>query len=207
MADRIAHHAVYIPILRKEIFRYMENWNAHCIRKQRNRPNSVSGVPTLLYYWPEDSASKFGTAPDAETLKSLQRDLEVFGKCDSKHAIFNSDRTYIDPNEYLPSATLQWCMNSLLQGGFDVDSLTQERILPTGERAHFAAYKMLREELKHHINNQAEPTLGETVRPTGGMNWNPQSGLLNRDLVPSATVATAMAAGVEEMDIVNDKLN
>jgi hypothetical protein len=59
-----------MPILRTEIVNFVRLWNAHRIRKQRNRPNGVFGKPWMLYYHPEPPIEDYGLEIDPEALQS-----------------------------------------------------------------------------------------------------------------------------------------
>ncbi|OAQ58909.1 hypothetical protein VFPBJ_11642 [Purpureocillium lilacinum] len=48
LEDQIALYAVYEDILRQELFDFVEAWNMHRIRLQKNRPHVVHGQPWVL---------------------------------------------------------------------------------------------------------------------------------------------------------------
>ena len=74
LSDCIAFLAIYTPIIRREIFGFVRLWNVHRIRKQRQRPNSLSGQPVRLYI--EDHRLQ----PNAELLQILQDDVAEWRK-------------------------------------------------------------------------------------------------------------------------------
>ena len=41
--------AIYMRIIRETCKEYIELWNIHFIRRQKNHLNSVSGQPEILY--------------------------------------------------------------------------------------------------------------------------------------------------------------
>ena len=47
--DRVGFLFIFPPIIRSEISTYVEVWNSHRIRPQRNRFNHAAGVPNNLY--------------------------------------------------------------------------------------------------------------------------------------------------------------
>ena len=82
LPDRIALLAIYMPILRKEIFIFKENWNAHRMRKQKNRPNHTAGCPSLLYFWPDEGIEDQGTdltQSDLDLLDAIVKDAGSWG--------------------------------------------------------------------------------------------------------------------------------
>ena len=71
-----------MPILRAEITTYVETWNEHRIRPQRQRPNHVPGVPNQLYT--DASTPRFGWVPDIEflaqqVLAEIRNEVDTFG--------------------------------------------------------------------------------------------------------------------------------
>jgi hypothetical protein len=85
---------IYIPILRSALADFVNNvWNNHRIRKQPKRPYLVSGIPYVLYHYPERTGGVDCGLPipkDSPTIARLQG--ELIG---------------LDLNEYLPPATFQ----------------------------------------------------------------------------------------------------
>jgi len=67
-----------MPILRAEITTYVETWNEHRIRPQRQRPNHVPGVPNQLYT--DASTPRYGWVPDIEFLAQLDEAVKDVGK-------------------------------------------------------------------------------------------------------------------------------
>lgn len=57
IGDRIAFLAVYVPIIRQEVCEFIHLWNHHRIRRQKNRPYLVHGIPEILYNTPEAPAT------------------------------------------------------------------------------------------------------------------------------------------------------
>jgi hypothetical protein len=80
MWDRIAVLAIYIPILREEVHKFARIWNMHTIRKQNNRPHSVSGKPYMLYNYPKEPATNYGIRPDEDFLHNLKAEIADWGK-------------------------------------------------------------------------------------------------------------------------------
>ena len=77
-SDRIALLAIYMPLLRHEIFGFVRLWNIHTIRKQNNRPNSVTRQPWKLFHYP-NSAEQCGITPNCTFLQTLQDDIKDWG--------------------------------------------------------------------------------------------------------------------------------
>jgi hypothetical protein len=80
LADRIALLAIYIPIIRREIYQFVRMWNVHYIRKQAGRPHSIPGKPFLLYHFPREGIEDYGSKPDPELLNHLLDELSAWGK-------------------------------------------------------------------------------------------------------------------------------
>ncbi|KAH8654704.1 hypothetical protein BGZ61DRAFT_194016 [Ilyonectria robusta] len=53
LEDQIAIYAVFEDILRQELFDFVEAWNIHRIRLQKNRPHVVHGQPWMNYHYPD----------------------------------------------------------------------------------------------------------------------------------------------------------
>ena len=60
-----------MDIVRAQCFNYVKDWDYHTIRKQKNRPNSVTGKPFVLYYAPSDGTKSYGHMVDQELVNSL----------------------------------------------------------------------------------------------------------------------------------------
>ena len=71
LADRIALLAVYMPFVRREILSFVNVWNMHRIRKQSNRPQSITGKPFMLYFYPSQGIQDFKVQPDETLVQSL----------------------------------------------------------------------------------------------------------------------------------------
>ena len=59
---------------------FADMWNSHTIRRQRNRPNSVTGQPVMLYHWPDKDVHDFGLVPDPEKLQEINNATSVWGE-------------------------------------------------------------------------------------------------------------------------------
>lgn len=69
-----------MPMIRTEIYSYVELWNVHRIRKQRNRPNSVAGKPYMLYHHPKEGVQDSGLPVKQEVLDVQRQSVHGFGK-------------------------------------------------------------------------------------------------------------------------------
>ncbi|KAE8369889.1 hypothetical protein BDV27DRAFT_140805 [Aspergillus caelatus] len=155
-ADQIALLSIYIPIIRTEIYGYVELWNVHQIRKQRNRPNSVAGKPYILYHHPKEGVRGYGLPIKQEVLDIQRQSVHRF-----------------DIDEYLPEETLRFCRTVLLGIGFDPER--PPPLQPEDEAAPFRTiYLELREIISFHIDLFVEPFLGLLSRPTAGRRSNPE---------------------------------
>ena len=79
LADRIVFLFVFVPILRHELYSYVETHNAHRIRPQLARSNHVPGRPSELY---DDTTiyRRWGFSPDEELLSQLEEAVSYVGK-------------------------------------------------------------------------------------------------------------------------------
>lgn len=69
-----------MPLIRDEIRNFIRLWNIHTIRKQKNRPYGVFGMPFFLYHCPEDKgAQDYGHLPDETLLNELLAGLDDWG--------------------------------------------------------------------------------------------------------------------------------
>ena len=73
--------AVYMPLVRQATEEYVELWNIHFIRSQKNRPNSVAGQPEVLYEDPPDGVKSYGVPIDPEFAKTIQDSMPSWGIC------------------------------------------------------------------------------------------------------------------------------
>lgn len=166
-----------MPMLREELADFVLTWNAHYIRKQRNRPHVVPGQPWSLYFQPEaQQVQNFAEVIPHERLQTLQD-------------IFEGDR--IDLNAYLPADTISVC-ESLMQdeGAQPVD---------TPDRPKLSLYLLLRSRLSEYIASGRDPQVGLLESPTGGLNRV-------RDHLASCDIDTdlllvQMENGDEEIDL------
>jgi len=171
-----------MPILRREIYRFADLWNNHTIRYQRGRPNLPTGKPIILYPHPYPLAQSYAILPCPDTLKLLQQDVYSYGKFRLLMSDLCAYRKYfyIDPHEYLPKATQEWCLMQLNHIGIQgpiTSSMKYEDGIPT----HRVAYLYLQEMGNNFIRHGGDLTL--SVKPTGMYSWvgvgEPVSEVLN----------------------------
>lgn len=72
--------AVYIPIIRYSIHEFARLWNVHSIRRQRNRPHSISGKPVKLYFWPSNNIQDHGIEPNTKLLEDIKTKITEYSK-------------------------------------------------------------------------------------------------------------------------------
>lgn len=76
-----------MPVIRRQIRHFVDIWNVHRIRKQKNRPSVVHGQPWVNYNYPKEPAIQQGKKPDPELVRRLKEDISSWGKSfESKHA-------------------------------------------------------------------------------------------------------------------------
>jgi len=159
-----------MPIIRREIYRFADLWNTHTIRYQRGRPNLPTGKPIILYHHPDPPAQSYAILPCPDTLKLLQQDVYSYGKFRLLMSDLCAYRNYfyIDPDEYLPKATQEWCLMQLNHIGIQ-GPITSSMKYGDGIPTHRVAYLYLREMGNNFIRRGGDLTL--SVKPTGTYSW------------------------------------
>lgn len=64
-----------MPIIREEVFKYVDLWNRHAIQKQPKRPHVVTGKPIMNYFWPKTGVERFQQEADASVWEGLEADF------------------------------------------------------------------------------------------------------------------------------------
>jgi hypothetical protein len=154
LSCRIALLAVYMPILRRLLHQFVDQWNHHRIRKQKNRPHVIPGQPFVLFYYPE-AVPNFRQPISPDHLADFKADI-------GGH----------DIDEYLPRETLAWCSARLRSWGYENLS-GEESHEQTGQRIHKDAYMRLRQAIERHIQDGNVEGLSLCSRPTGGRDHIP----------------------------------
>ncbi len=167
-----------MPVLRFEIASYIRTWNSHSIRKQKNRPFSVSGKPYMNYNHPSPGVSDHGLEFDEELLVSLQDNISDWGKFIKIPRYYYILTYIIDPDKYLPYTTYQWTLAQLLELGFNPRkppvNIGDDNLSP-----YYRVYLNLRVRIQAHIQDNAEPVLALSRPPLGSFNWEP---VLNQNI-------------------------
>lgn len=154
---------MYIPILREELYSFVRLWNAHSIRKQKNRPNAVVGKPFMLYHHPGSHVQNWGVSFDANQLQTIKAEVGEW-----------------DVDSFLPPETSEWCNGVLQSHGFE--STTAARSLPKDSvEPYLDIYLQLREQAQFHIQNQFQPRLSLLAAPVGARNWRVSAPSMNSD--------------------------
>jgi hypothetical protein len=148
-SDRTAFLAIYMPILRRALSQFVHLWNNHKIRKRPKRPYLQSGIPYLLYNYPERTGSTqsgFEVPQDPPTMQSIQDDIR-------------------DPDfdEYLPPATLDWCNNQLQRLGFN-SGIDGSAVNDNGDRLHKLAFIALRDAAHHYALSKGRHSIKSRCR-------------------------------------------
>lgn len=136
-----------MPTIRNEFAHFVELWNNHRIRSQPRRPHVIAGRPYQLFHLPEDDRQDFRVPVDPSTLAYIKEILQ---------------QDTFDIDEYLPSATMQFCNQALTSlGGLPEWKCEGERAQPWLEQ-----YIALRDILHRHIISEANPRLSLVPHPT-----------------------------------------
>ncbi|KAI1822344.1 hypothetical protein F4861DRAFT_532334 [Xylaria intraflava] len=147
--DLIAVYAIYGPMLRTEITEFVQLWNNHTIRRQKNRSYVVSGKPSEIY---ETSTVNWG--------------IPIVEGSNADHLL----RTMAAPLEdleidaFFPPETEEWCQTQLDDMGFDGILRTEE----DHTHPHLHHYLELRRRVRVHRESGQAPYLSITPHPTGG---------------------------------------
>lgn len=138
-----------MPQIRFEIERFVEEWNNHKIRTQKNRRHVHAGIPFDLFNKPTDGQD----AVDCQLPLPEDRWQELY-------TLAQYDGVSL--NQYLPEEIHKLC-----------DQFFEQYTGPqdlTSEAPYLSAYQYMREMLQAHRDRQEEPRLHLLERPTGG--WN-----------------------------------
>ena len=103
-ADVTAIRYIYLPEIRRQLQNFVMLWNAHTIRKQRNRDYLPTGKVSAMYYYPNlknESARKHEEQPNPTLLAELKEEVKDF-----------DHELYQDP------AVEAFCSESLRRAGF-----------------------------------------------------------------------------------------
>ncbi|KAI1116337.1 hypothetical protein F5Y14DRAFT_440036 [Nemania sp. NC0429] len=149
--DLIAVYAIYGPILRTEVAEFVQLWNNHTIRTQKNRPHVVSGKPTEIY---ETCEVNWGIPiPEGSETEALLRTMSD-----------SLENTEIDA--FFTEETEAWCNAQLEELGFDGTLRTEE----DHKYPHLRTYLDLRHRIRQHEASGNLPILSLIKHPIGGTN-------------------------------------
>jgi len=151
LADRLAFFVVYLPIIADAVLQFVQTWNAHSIRKNGADNTAVSGIPEILYNYPELTGHR-------------QHSLAI----DPDNATLSEWKAYVgdfDLDSYLPHLTREWCEAKLVSGGYPPRFNGGEHE-PVEGKVHVQAYQYLREEITQHLSSGQEPVLTEFEKPS-----------------------------------------
>jgi hypothetical protein len=164
-----------MPILRFEIATYVETWNEHRIRPQRQRPNHVAGVPNQLYT--DATVPRYGWPPDIEFLAQVEEAVKDVGKrLQQRHNYLLIN--WLDPDAYLSNETLTWCQKALQSLGQEGNPTANE-FLP--QIRHFLVptwFRQLRIKARDHIDSGEAPVLSIAPKPDTAKQWQARQQIL-----------------------------
>src|SRR5439155_1352799 len=160
----------FIPILRAEIFEWVEDHNCKPIRPDHTRNKHVAGIPNDLYKGidTEEGKRKKGFTYNRATYASFAEDIAGYGmwRINEKFSQLMQD-TALDHDQYLTADTLQWCNNQ-----WDILKL------PPPQSNHFIRafdvfdvppyYKYLIQTARTHEQSEHTPRLRPAPKPYGG---------------------------------------
>ena len=79
-----------MALIREEIFNFVDSWNNHKIRKQRNRAHHPTGRPFMMYFHPAEGIENFGCQVEALHLQEIKSHVDDYGPYTPSH-IFNTN--------------------------------------------------------------------------------------------------------------------
>ena len=86
-ADRATHLFIFLPLVTREVFEYVLDWNAHRIREQKNIENHVAGIPDEIYDKEGQIRAattvdhdRYGFPPSESVLNAWDNALNNFGE-------------------------------------------------------------------------------------------------------------------------------
>lgn len=138
-------------MIRQELADFVNTWNGHKVRTQRNRPHTIPGIPMDLYT--TDEVPNWGIpiqdgSPTMELLRTMYEPLDD-----------------IEIDDLMTFETTQWCESQLELLEFDAVLRTEE----DHQRPFLNTYLQLRDIVRQHLNENREPVLQLTEIPTGGV--------------------------------------
>jgi hypothetical protein len=151
MIDKIALQYVYMAIIRSQVHNFVEVWNHHYIRKQKNREEYlIHGRPSLLYQGqvkPGQAIDRScGSMPDTTDVSQLLSLVDSF-----------------DLDAFLTPSTLDLCNKYMAEGGFQMPSSLAD---PPKD-----VYIFLRTKLQDHVRLRLEPAITSLSPPKGNLRW------------------------------------
>ncbi len=193
VADQIAIYAIYGPVIRDELAKFVELWNGHRIRNQPNRPNVRSGIPQDLYHTIEDPNwgvpfSQQHDSPEQQLLRDMLQPLAD-----------------LDIDNLLTEETEAWCNQRLQEMGFSARLDLEDDI----HRPFVNVYMGLVDMIEKHQKSGYQPLLQLTPIPLGGaaeyerlLRRNYIADLdLSGDPVPPAFAAEIEEAQGDDLDL------
>lgn len=159
IVDRIALLYIYLPQIHWEIRSFIRAWNAHTIRKQRNRPHVVVGIPRNNYFGRDSPRSvNCAATVNPQSLARLEEALE-----------FDRDNV----SDYLSQEMMVFCESKMA-------TLDAADLPPRGEFGLplITEYRHLRACLQQHEDQQVSPLLRLPEKPTGG--WPALDGVVQQ---------------------------
>lgn len=149
--DQMALYAIYAPIIQTEFAEFVQIWNGHKIRTQKNREHVVAGIPMDLYRTTNTHnwGIQFGEEENIK-LEAMLNPLQ-----------------HIDIDRLLTEETENWCSQQLLELGFYTEE--GERMLPFDpQQPYISIYLQLRDRIKAHRETGALPVLAMAPIAHGG---------------------------------------
>ena len=83
--DILAIQALFIPLIREEIFNFVNSWNNHKIRKQRNRADHPTGRLFMMYFHLAEGVENFGCQVEASHLQEIKSHVDDYGRYTPSH--------------------------------------------------------------------------------------------------------------------------
>lgn len=103
-----------------------------------------------MYHTPRDGVKEYGVLPPVELLEGLRQEVIAYGMYIVSIIIFELYLHHLlDPDEYLPPVTLDWCRIELEKSGID---LSIKPNMKSGVPVYLNIYSYLRLKLEELFN-------------------------------------------------------
>jgi transposase InsO family protein len=170
-SDRVIFAYVFMPMIRTEIFKWVQTTNARPIRDQSSIKERglehLPGVPNDLFI----DGPQQGFRPCERLSQFFEAKVEAYGTFSFPFRQLLIYSGVLDHDEYLPGDTIRWC-----------DALLESMQLPSPPvPSHFISsfnrfrvpnyFKYMINTARTHTHNDLTPPLHVSIHPVGAWSW------------------------------------